>query len=531
MKTLTLIFVGILVSVQVYSQVFEWIQGGPVNYNFNPSYPTFPVDFDETNDRIIHARLDSFAYIYGSSLVGKSLVESRDTNGAVIWQFQIGDIANVQRIVADQSGNIIIGGQFRETLRLPNNDSLAFINVGFNGWNFYLLKVDLQGNLVWKRNLSQTWPFYDGIEALAISPSSVCWYALTDFFTAKIVSIDSNGNDVITHTIDNGKTIGNISFDPSGGMYISGGAEIGNFIMDADTFVAANQYNMFIARFNSQGQPAWAYFGNDITFQRPMITTDPSGNVFYAGMRFDSTSFNGFFIPQPLPFGDFFGFKADTSGNVLWAVRQPQLLIGPFGVFNTGSNLFVDADAQGNFYMGGIQQGFVDWGNGYVSSTSGFSDHKVAVAQINESGSTQWVKIGGSNQSNYLHALAVSDNGSCYFTGSFGDTATFDNIFIPNTNFYNFMLGKIRVLSSGIPDFYDDNLFSVFPNPATEFIMTDEKFIGSNLSIYEITGRMVINEKRITSNKINISALAPGSYFLRIEDGKNNFNTKFLKVN
>ena len=42
--------------------------------------------------------------------------------------------------------------------------------------------------------------------------------------------MNGNGNDQVIHTIDIGTLIGNISFDLQGGMYVSGGAEAGNFI-------------------------------------------------------------------------------------------------------------------------------------------------------------------------------------------------------------------------------------------------------------------------------------------------------------
>jgi len=68
------------------SQVFEWVRNEPVNYSFNPSYPEFPVIYDENNDRVINARLQNFSLIYSQSVLGASMLESRDTNGIMQWQ-------------------------------------------------------------------------------------------------------------------------------------------------------------------------------------------------------------------------------------------------------------------------------------------------------------------------------------------------------------------------------------------------------------------------------------------------------------
>jgi len=529
MKKIAILSVFLSFSGSTISQTFEWVRHNPVNYNFNPSYGSFSVCYDQANNRVIHARLDSFAYIYSVSILGKTVVESRDTNGFSLWAFPLGNAATIDRIVVDQSGDIIVGGHFQETLHIGTNDSLVSILTPFSAFNFFLIKLNSQGNLIWKRNLTATWPDYSEVHALAIAPSGVCWYATTDFFIAKIVSIDSNGNDVIVYNVENAKTIGSISFDPSGGMYISGGAQIGNFIMDTDTFYAPNDYNMFIARYNPFGQPSWAYFGNDVTFQRPVTTTDLAGNVFFAGMRFDTLSFNGTFIHAPQFSGDFFVFKADSICNLQWVVKQPPLLMGPFGSFEPGQNLCIDTDVSGNLYMGGVQNGLVDWGNGYTSSTAGFSDRKSAVAKISASGNTEWVKIGGSPHGNYLHALAVSEQGSCYFTGSFSDTAFFDNNFIPTTTFYNFMLGKLVDLSTDLPEVISGSKFQIFPNPASDVIYLKGMVSGSAIKIIDMTGRIVRWENINGDGVINISSLAPGSYLLYGTDESVHGPERFIK--
>ena len=128
-------------------------------------------------------------------------------------------------------------------------------------------------------------------------------------------------------------------------------------------------------------------FGHDITFQHPIIATDDFGNVFFANNIYDSTTFGGIFFHNPLPAADFMAFKADTSGQVLWGVQQPPLLIGPFGRLDIGLSMCVDADASGNFYLGGTQSGTVDWGNGLISVLPNYTDRRIAVAKISPSGS------------------------------------------------------------------------------------------------------------------------------------------------
>jgi hypothetical protein len=429
-----------------FSQGFEWIRDAAVNYSMNPEYPEFPVCYNDFTGQTVQSRFQDYSMIYGQFVLATNFVEARDAAGNVVWSNELGDSAMVQRIVADPQGNVYVAGVFQQTLYINGADSMKFIQGTFVFQNTFILKFDAQGNLLWKKNVTQNWPQYEGVQSLAVDPSGNCWYAMTDFFIARVVEMDAAGNDQTVHTIDNGKTIGNICFDPWGGMYVSGGASTGYFVMDDDSFPTTDQYNMFIARYNPQGQASWAYFGHDITFQRPMITTDPSGNVFFAGLRYDTTSFNGMHFIHPYLLSDFFTFKMDSSGTPLWGMQQPALGLGPYGSFHPGSNLIVGADSTGKFYLGGIHQGPVDWGNGFVFAPPLLSDRKIAITCINSAGSVLWEKIGGGNFGNYIHALAVSPGGTCYFTGSFRDTAAFDSITINTTNDFNFCIGKINPL-------------------------------------------------------------------------------------
>jgi len=465
--------------------------------------------------------MEIFDNIYGVSVLGTYVVEQRDSNGLVNWQFTLGPEAMIHRVVSDDAGNVFVGGHFQDDMIMNGTDTM--INTGGtpNFFNWFIIMISPQGTLSWSRNMTGNHPQFEEVSALAIDPQGNLHVGVTDFFDAKIIMIDILGNDIVNHTIFNGKRIGNISFDQQGGMFVSGAAEQGIFIMDNDTSFAASDYNMFIARFKFDGSPDWVHFGHDITFQEPMVVSDENGNALFAGHRFDSTSFNGMFLNPPQMFGgDFFAIKFDSTGNPVWSVKQPPLLIGPFGNVEVGNNLFIDVDEAGNLYLGGQQQGFVDWGNGYTSSTGNFTERKSIIACIDPNGSTQWVKMGGGSFNNYLHSVTVSNEGSCYFTGSFMDTASFDNIFIPTTDFFNYMVGKIRVITSSIYDPGNESAVMIYPNPAKDAIVLKNVEAGSEVVLYDIPGRSVLH--LITSNGdqiIDISSLSNGSYFVRIADG------------
>lgn len=519
-----------LLSYSIHSQSFEWIKSEKVQYSLNPTYLEFPCSFDELNKRIVSSRVDSVWQIYGQTVYGPGVIESRDTAGQLLWQLPLNDKVSVQRLITGLDGSIYFGGSFQSSLIIGSSDTLTFINGTISGYNTFIVKLDSQGNVVWKKNLASQWTNYERIDALGISPSNECWYAITDFFDAHIVRLDGAGNDLNEYTIKNGKTIGNICFDPWGGMFISGGAENGNFIMNTDTFQVPHQYNMFIARFSPLGNASWAKFGADITFQRPIIHADDAGNVLFLGFRYDSTSFDNLFFTNPLPFGDFFAFKTDTAGIMHWKLQQPPLLIGPFGGFEPASTVNIGTDAVGNFYISGIHKGTVDWGNGFVSTSGLYSERKIAVVSISDLGSVQWVKAGGSSTSNFAHSLAVSNGGDCYFTGSFRDTATFDSIAINTLNENNFVLGKISDVFSATPDAPVTFELVISPNPSSGELFIPENGIGCEFLISDITGKIIYENKNLNSTLYDFSYLFPGTYFLQFKRKESIVTKKWIKM-
>jgi hypothetical protein len=521
MRFLLILLLSMATRITV-AQTFEWAASEQLDYSLNPSYPEFAVDYNETTGQVVFSRLDSVALIYGSAVYGPGRIEIRDSSGNFVNAITLGPLANVQRMVTNAQGDILVGGVMRATLQIGTSDSIGFISAPISGSNTFLFKISASGTVLWKRNLYPTWPTFEGIEALDTDPSGACWYAMSDFFTVIINQTDNAGNDSDYRSILNAKRIGNISFDPTGAMYVSGAAESGNFVMDSDTFFAPHAYNMFICRYDAAGNPSWAYFGADITFQKPMVVADNSGNSFFAGYRYDTTSFNNYFFNDPYLFGDFFAFKTDSSGNILWGLAQPPLGIGPYGMFEPGPNRCTGVDAAGNFYLGGLQRGTVDWGGGYISSTNTYTDIRTAVTKILPGGQVEWVKLGGSASGNNMHALDASNGGSVYLVGGFRDTAMFDSLFIPTSNWYNSVAVKIGPGSfTGIP-FPDKTEITLFPNPTTGTLYLSGAEDGAILEITDANGRLhglIESTDRNDPVMIN-SNLTPGVYMLKITGSK-----------
>jgi Secretion system C-terminal sorting domain len=83
------------------------------------------------------------------------------------------------------------------------------------------------------------------------------------------------------------------------------------------------------------------------------------------------------------------------------------------------------------------------------------------------------------------------------------------------------------------------SMFSIYPNPAQDFVMltmnnTTRKFLNGTLRIYDVTGKMILNEQVASweqkrREKIDISSLKSGIYFIEATIDGITAHQKFVK--
>ena len=74
------------------------------------------------------------------------------------------------------------------------------------------------------------------------------------------------------------------------------------------------------------------------------------------------------------------------------------------------------------------------------------------------------------------------------------------------------------------------NSFSVYPNPSNGslFIQLDKPFAKSNVEVYDILGKLVFSKEKVQDNQIQLSGLTSGIYFIKVREGRNVHQAKFL---
>ncbi|MCH8902404.1 MAG: T9SS type A sorting domain-containing protein [Bacteroidetes bacterium] len=201
-----------------------------------------------------------------------------DVNGNYLWAKSIGGSGydGAESIIVDASGNILITGSFRDTVDF--DPGAGTVNLISDSIDMYFAKYDLNGNLVWVKNVN-----------------NAGGYSIT---------LDGSGYILLT-----GYCSDTADFDPGAGTanLISKGAN-----------------DVFIAKYDTGGNYIWARnmggSGADVAFS---IATNSSNDVVITGYFMDTTDFDPGAGTMNL-YGngsvDVFVAGYDSNGNYLWAI-------------------------------------------------------------------------------------------------------------------------------------------------------------------------------------------------------------------
>ena len=179
------------------------------------------------------------------------------------------------------------------------------------------------------------------------------------------------------------------------------------------------------------------------------VAVDASGSVFVAGSfrgRLDLGStnlvshgyyFHGAFVST---LDDIFVAKYDKNGAVLWARSA--------GGDGDDHAVGMALDTGGNCYLTGSFQDIADFGGFSITNTFTGNSGGLFLAKYDAQGNVLWVRkatgqsVGGSG-------VALAPQGNIFVTGTFAQTAVFENLSISTPPAVNIFVAKFD--SSGIP--------------------------------------------------------------------------------
>lgn len=242
------------------------------------------------------------------------------------------------------------------------------------------------------------------------------------------------------------------------------------------------------------------YFPGDIAF-------DPSGNIYV-------TEFNNN-ITKISPSGDDNLYVNDPGFNT------------PIGIaWTPGDTIFVASAHDGNIFkvsptqptptvqwfahVDGLVQnwacGFMTYTNGALFITNGDNIiHKITLDGIVSD--FAGTGVGGGQDGSVQNCEFQAPNG-------IGASANGEKMYI--TEYNKFRVREIDFTTAKIEEIKEDKI-KIFPNPSKDFVIVESK-VEFNMMIYNNQGQVVMKSKpfEIGKNKINISSLKPGQYFIQM---------------
>jgi len=330
-------------------------------------------------------------------------------------------------VITDANGNLYVTGLFQDTLTVGN---VNLVSAG--SFDVYLVKYDSAGNVIW-----------------AISEGGA------NFDMGTQLALDNNGNIYLTGGFIADITIGNSSYLSNGGwnMFIAkydsnggllwarngGGVDYatsGALTIDAnnDVYVTGQFHNtatfgslslngpggndLFIVKYEgSSGNELWGTYMGGANYEYGYgIEVNSLGHIYVAG-AFRDTSFFG--SQMLVSAGEYDGYvaKLDNLGNLVW-IQQ----IGGVG-FDYVLNLQMDAAE--NLYVTGLMEGQADFTSSASLTSNGGSD--MFVAKFDEQGGLIWANHGGGIDNDAGYDLALNSEGEVFVVGKMENVASFGN--------------------------------------------------------------------------------------------------------
>ncbi len=208
-----------------------------------------------------------------------------------------------------------------------------------------------------------------------------------------------------------------IATDASGNIIITGETNSTNAIATVgahQTTFAGGSYDVFIAKFNSNGIIQWAtYYGGTGVEAGNGIATDTGGNIIITGETNSTNAIATIGAHQTILGGvtDAFIAKFNSNGIIQWATYYG----GGFSDFGKG----ITTDAGGNIIITGASNSSnaIATVGAHQTTLSAGSGSDVLIAKFNSNGVRQWATYYGGNSTDVGIKIATDAGGNIVITG------------------------------------------------------------------------------------------------------------------
>ena len=221
-----------------------------------------------------------------------------------------------------------------------------------------------------------------------------------------------------------------LTTDHQGNILVTG-LFSGTCIFGAYTLVSYGSYDVFTAKYSTDGVCLWAQQGggqsSDYGYS---VAADNQDNIIVTGTFEQFAQFGDFTVQSGNPYGDIFVVKYDPAGNVLWLNSA----INPTGGLSFNNISYgTRTDNNNNVFITGSFSGVIQFGSTTLVSSFDGTNQDVFLAKYDSQGGFVWVTQAGSDSSGgyfYGHDIKIDKNNNILLTGTFNGEAVFNGIVI-----------------------------------------------------------------------------------------------------
>ncbi len=474
----------------------------------------------------------------------ENFIQKLDSNGDFVWAKSIaGASSEVGALIIDGNDNVYITGSFYSTADF--DPGVATFNMTSSGGSdIYILKVDSNGNFIWAKSMGgiasdvpisiitdgvgniYTTGFYQDTVDFdpGIGTFNLESKGSADIFVQKL---DTNGNLIWAKSMggtasDRGNSI---TIDAEGDLYITGYfTGTSDFYTGAGSYelTSNGSYDIYIAKLDSSGDLIWAgSMGGTSADTGESIAIDSDDAIYTTGFYINTVDFDpgvGVFNITSTGVRDAFVQKlklcvastgTDTrtecspyvwiDGNIYVAnnTTAQDTIVG--GAFN-GCDSVVTLNLTITTVDTSVTQTGTDLSANEMIATYQWLDCNNNYAEIPGATFRTYYVLANGTYAVEVTSFGCVDTSSCY-----------------------------TVIVTDVVENKINNVFSIYPNPATNQIeVVSHNLDIKNISIIDVTGKIIL-ENKDSNQKINISNLSKGLYFIKIQSDKGESVQRFIK--
>ncbi len=453
---------------------------------------------DHNGDLVMVGRFDSFFdwdpgpgdTSFGSTGSTDGFIAKYDTSGAFIWATHIGGTGSDETfgVAVDQDNAVYVTGWMSGSVDFDNGPGSALLVHEGGTWDSYCAKYDPDGQFAWVRGIQGTG-------------------------NQRGMSIAYQGGHVF----------------PYG--FFSGDTHVNN---DA-TVTSVNNGQAYLCKLDTEGNVVWLLGHGGPGSEVPEVVRADGANLYimgsYAGVTDADPGPDVIELQPNANGGNNYFAKLDTAGNALWAQG-----VQANNHFDGVCDLAYDNE--GNVYVTSAYSEVQDFDPGPGEAILPMTiANDLYLAKYDNDGGFVWARsIATDGVFDTTNGLATDLFGNVYVTGSFGDTAVFNNTAptdtLTGTSFTGFVAKYGTDINTSSPTHGTIASMSVFPNPTSEQITISlpNGIIAERMLLTDATGRILQRWAAPVPRQIPTTRLPAGTYHVHVWSGGQRTSSGFVVV-